>query len=62
MASEMSVAARQLAAAGVRTELGPEATDRDVRRAVFLRFYGGELGPEKAGRIFDTIEARTKAD
>jgi len=38
MASEMSVAARRLAEAGVRAELGRSATDAEVFRALFLRF------------------------
>ena len=61
MASRMSVGARQIAAAGARAELGPDASERDVRRMVFLRFYGRELGHERAGAIFDAIEARRAA-
>jgi hypothetical protein len=61
MASEMSVAAREIAAAGVRAELGPRASDRDVRRGVFLRFYARDLGRLEAERIFDAIEARRGA-
>jgi len=62
MASEMSVAARYLAEAGVRAELGPEATESEVRRAVFVRFYGRELGRERAERVVDAIEARRRAE
>lgn len=61
MASEMSVAARRLAEAGVRAELGARATDAEVFRAVFLRFYARELGRERANAIVDAIEARRAA-
>jgi len=54
----MSVAARRLAEAGVRAELGRNATDAEVFRAVFLRFYERELGRERALRIVEAIEAR----
>ena len=56
MASEMSVSARALVAVGVRMELGPDASELDVRRAVFVRFYGGELGAGRAAALFDAVE------
>ncbi len=58
MWSRMSVGARALATAGARMTLGDDATDHDVRRLVFLRFYGRELGEPRALAIFDAIEAR----
>jgi hypothetical protein len=61
MWSRMSVGARQLAEAGVRMALGPDASDRDVKREVFLRFYGRELGRERALAIFDAIETKRGA-
>jgi hypothetical protein len=61
MASAMSMGARALAYAGARAQLGPDASDADVRRLVFLRFYGRELGKERAAAIFDAIEARRAA-
>lgn len=60
MASRMSVAARQIAEAGVRAELGPAPSDSLVRRAVFLRFYGRELGDARANAIVDAIERRER--
>ena len=61
MWSRMSVGARQLAEAGVRMSLGPDASEFEVRREVFLRFCGRELGRECALTIFDAIEARRAA-
>ena len=61
MASRMSVAARRAAEVGVRADLGPLASDEDVRRAVFLRFYGRELGNARANAIVDAIERRERS-
>ena len=61
MASAMSVGARAMAHAGVRAQLGPDASDREVRRLVFVRFYGRELGKARAEAIFDAIEAKRAA-
>lgn len=58
MWSRMSVGARQLVEAGARMALGADATDRDVRRLAFLRFYGRELGEDRARALFDAMEAR----
>lgn len=54
----MAVGARALATTGARLTLGPGADERQVRRLVLLRFYGRELGEERAAAIFDAIEAR----
>ena len=61
MGAAMSMGARALVAAGIRAGRGPDATEVAVRRGVFLRFYGGELGPERAGAIFDAIERKGAA-
>ena len=61
MASRMSVAARRLVEDGVRAALGHDATDADVYRGVFLRFYGRELGRDRANAICDAIETRRRA-
>lgn len=61
MASRMSTGARALATSGEGMALGPDASGRDVRRLVFLRFYGRELGETRALAIFEAIEARRAA-
>jgi len=61
MWSRMSVGARRLAEAGVRMVLGPDASELEVRREVFLRFYDRELGRERALAIFEAIEANRAA-
>jgi hypothetical protein len=61
MWSRMSVGARRLVEAGVRMALGPDASESDVRREVFLRFYGRELGRERALTIFDAMETKRAA-
>jgi hypothetical protein len=60
MASRMSVAARRAAEAGVRAKLGPLASHEEVQRAVFLRFYGRELGLAHANAIVDALEQRAR--
>lgn len=61
MAGRMAVGARALIEAGVRAELGAAATEADVRRAVFLRFYARNLGRDRAAQIANAIEARRRA-
>ena len=61
MGASMSMGARAVAAAGARAQLGPDASDEAVRRLVFLRFYGRELGMQRAEAIFDAMEVRRSA-
>jgi hypothetical protein len=59
--SRMSLAARELVTAVVRADLGRDATEADVRRAVFLQFYGRELGRERCIEICAAMERRRRA-
>ncbi len=52
------VSARALVAVGVRMELDPDASNLDVRRAVFVRFQGGVLGADRVAELFDAVERR----
>lgn len=61
MGASMSMGARAMAMAGARAQLGPQASDEAVRRLVFLRFYGRELGRERTEAIFDAMEIRRSA-
>lgn len=61
MASRMSMAARRLVESSVRAALGPDAGEREVRRGVFLRFYGRDLGLERAVAMCDAMERRRDA-
>lgn len=51
MVSGMFDSARALVLAGIRARLGGDATEQDLRVALFLRFYGGDLAAAELQRI-----------
>ncbi len=50
MGASMLATARALAVASIRAK-EPSAPAAALRRALFLRFYGGDFGPEERERI-----------
>jgi hypothetical protein len=57
MACRMFDMARDLALAGIRSELGEDATEQDLRVALFRRFYGADLAPAELERIVNDLRA-----
>jgi hypothetical protein len=56
MGCSMFAAARALALGGLRRD-HPRASDGELRRLLFLRFYGGEFPPGVLDRILRALEA-----
>ena len=54
MACSMFDTAKALASASIR-ETQPDISDTDLRRALFLRFYGHEFSPAQRDRILAAI-------
>ena len=50
MGASMAAAARALARAGILAR-HPDATEAELRRALFLRFYGDDFSPRARERI-----------
>ena len=55
MGSDMFSAAKKLATAGIRKELGRD-DPKEIRRRLFFRFYGSDFTPEESERILGHIE------
>lgn len=55
MGCEMFSAAKELAMAGIRKELGRD-DPTEMRRRLFFRFYGSDFTPEESERILRNIE------
>ena len=55
MGSDMFSAAKELAMAGIRKEMGYD-DPKEMRRRLFLRFYGTDFTPEESERILSRIE------
>ncbi len=55
MGREMFSAAKELAMAGIRKELGRD-DPKEMRRRLFLRFYGSDFTTEESDRILRHIE------
>jgi squalene cyclase len=56
MAGSMYATARALVIASV-LEAEPEASEADLRKAVFVRFYGHEFDEDARGRILTRLAA-----
>lgn len=56
MASSMYDTARRLVLASLRAEK-PDATPADLRKGLFLRFYGRDFGPQETERILNILTA-----
>jgi hypothetical protein len=56
MGASMFATARALAVASIRAN-EPSASAASLRRALFLRFYGGDFGPEARERIVARLDA-----
>jgi hypothetical protein len=54
MACSMFGTAKALASASIR-ETRPDISDMDLRRALFLRFYGHEFSPARREQILAAI-------
>ena len=48
--------AKLLAIASIRQELGSAASEREIRRRVFLRFYGQDFSQEETSKILARIQ------
>lgn len=55
MGCSMHETARRLVIASL-LQGNPNATPADLRRGLFLRFYGHEFGPEETARILEALE------
>lgn len=55
MGCEMFSAAKELAMAGIRKELGRD-DPKEMRRRLFYRFYGTDFTAEESERILRNIE------
>ena len=55
MGCEMFSAAKELAMAGIRRELGRD-DPREMRRRLFVRFYGADFTPEETERILRHLD------
>ena len=60
MGASMHATARALARAGMLAR-HPEATEAELRRALFLRFYGDDLSPRARDRIVAWLAAQPGA-
>ncbi len=55
MACDMYETARSLVLASLLAE-NPNATQTDLRKGLFLRFYGDDFSPEQTRRILEFLE------
>lgn len=55
MGCEMFSTAKELAMAGIRKELGRD-DPKEMRRRLFMRFYGSDFTPEESERILRHLE------
>lgn len=60
MAGRMFGAAKTLALAGIRMRYG-DLSPADLRRHLFLRFYGSDFTPSQVQRILDHLAAQRPA-
>lgn len=58
MGAQMLATAKALARAGIVAELPPGASEGEIRRRLFLRFYGDEIPEPHRSRIAAKIAAR----
>ena len=57
MAGEMFDVARRLARTGILLEQ-PDATEVEIQKRIFLRFYEHDVTPEQCEHVFGIIERR----
>lgn len=57
MGARMHTAARRLARAGILAELGPEASERQIREQLFLRWYGDLPEPHRSRALAHVLAA-----
>ena len=50
--SSMFDMAKRLVVASIRAELGPGVSALEIRKRLFLRFYGQDLTPAQRGKLF----------
>jgi hypothetical protein len=55
MGCEMFTTAKELAMAGIRNEMGHD-DPKEMRRRLFVRFYGTDFTPEETERILRHLE------
>ncbi len=55
MGSDMFSAAKKLAMAGIRKELGRD-DPKEMRRRLFMRFYGTDFSSAEAERILNHLD------
>ncbi|MDP2660312.1 MAG: hypothetical protein Q8R28_06255 [Dehalococcoidia bacterium] len=55
MACDMNETARSLVLASLLAE-NPNATQAELRKGLFLRFYGDDFSPEQTRRILEFLE------
>ena len=55
MGSNMFSAAKELAMAGIRKEMGYDDS-KEMRRRLFIRFYGTDFTPEETERILSHLD------
>ena len=60
MGASMHATARALARAGILARR-PDATEAELRRALFLRFYGDDLSPRARERILAWLAEQPEA-
>ncbi len=57
MGGRMNAAARTLARAGIVAELGPGATEAQIRERLFLRWYGDLPEPHRSRALAQVLAA-----
>ena len=57
MGSDMFSAAKTMAMAGIRKEIGHD-DPKEMRRRLFMRFYGTDFTPEETERILRHMDQR----
>ena len=61
MCTGMFAAAKALAAAGIRAKLG-RVSERELRRQLFIRFYGGQYTEAERQVILDVADSKLRLE